>query len=163
MASIDYGAIVRKNDKIINKGESQFQNMKELIEVEYSDFNNKYFVYAGDKDFLLCFKKGYFTIVINGVEEKTHRQKFQWEKVFTSIGVDIEVEFLDKNLYEVTYGDVKSRNYRFKAKWKYKNDVYEVIYGYGIDTRLTKEIMDDYGFSDIEKLLMEDWFDFGKN
>ena len=163
MARLDYGIIVKKNGMFINKGELLFQNNKDLLNIEHYNFNGRYPICIGDKDFFLAFKKGHFVIVINRVAEKIHWQNFQWEKVFTPIGVNVEVEFLDKTFYKLSYGNIKSRNYRFKAKWKYKNNSYEVIYGYGIDTNLTKEIMEDYEFSDIEKSQMGEWFDFDEN
>lgn len=57
-------------------------------------------------------------------------------------------------------GFYKYRNDRFFIKWIYKGDLYEVIFGYGIDPceNVWGKIKNKYGFSLYEIELINDWF-----
>ena len=55
----------------------------------------------------------------------------------------------------------KYRSQRYLAEWDYKGKHYEVIFGYGIDPN--KECWDkiknsSYGFSDVERNIIDEWF-----
>ena len=72
MAFIDYGSVVKKNGEIIQK--DFFMDMKESVgftlgKLEYKDWTNdeiiingNFFSYMGDKDFLICIYRYYFTL-----------------------------------------------------------------------------------------------------
>lgn len=57
----------------------------------------------------------------------------------------------------------KYRLRRYLAEWDYKGKHYEVIFGYGIDSE--KECWDrikndGYGFSDVERKVIDEWFGY---
>ena len=74
MAMIDYGALLRVDGKFINKNQDLFMKASDTDYVcekaidkegnEY-DIDGNYFVYAGDKDFLLVFYKRLYKIISN--------------------------------------------------------------------------------------------------
>lgn len=74
MAMVDYGAILRVDGKFINKNENLFMDTSDTGYVckkalhkdgkEY-DIDGNYFVYAGDKDFLVVFYKGTYKVISN--------------------------------------------------------------------------------------------------
>lgn len=74
MAMIDYGALLRVDGKFINKNKDMFMESSDTGYVcetaispsgqEY-DIDGNYFVYAGDKKFLVVFYKGMFKVISN--------------------------------------------------------------------------------------------------
>lgn len=60
------------------------------------------------------------------------------------------------------YGKVMEKGYctRWKASWVYNGNHYEVIFGYGIDNdeKSWNDTKDDFGFSDTEKRIVDEWF-----
>lgn len=76
MAMIDYGALLRVDGKFINKNKDMFMDSSDTgyvcekasysNEDEY-DINGNYFVYAGDKNFLIVFYKGIFKVISNEI------------------------------------------------------------------------------------------------
>lgn len=74
MACIDYGALLRKNGKLLNKDSDLFAKMSDTgyicdkAEDENGDIINidgNYFVYAGDSKFFIVFYKGLYRVISN--------------------------------------------------------------------------------------------------
>lgn len=72
MAFVDYGALLRVDGKFINKNVDMFMNASDTGYVckkaidkngEEYDINGNYFVYAGDKHFLVAFYKGMYKVI----------------------------------------------------------------------------------------------------
>lgn len=88
MAMIDYGALLRVDGNFINKDKDMFMEASDTGYIcekatypsgnEY-DINGNYFVYAGDKNFLVVFYKGSFKVISN---EKILLSK--WDVPFNS-------------------------------------------------------------------------------
>ena len=106
MAMLDYGALLRVDGKFINKNQNLFMKTsdtgyvcKRAIDKYGNTYNidGEYFVYAGDKDFLLVFYKGMYKIISNG---KIIRS--EWNMPFSSIVhhfnefPDVKVSYLSK-------------------------------------------------------------------
>lgn len=80
MAAIDYVALLRVNGKFINKNQELFMDTSDtgyvLEKARYADtsiydkdidIDGNFYVYAGDKDLILTFYKGYFYIISDGL------------------------------------------------------------------------------------------------
>ena len=112
MAMIDYGAILRVDGKFINKNKEMFMETSDTgyeppekaIYPDYGNINirHNYFVYAGDKNFLLCFYKTGIVIVSNGkviVGGWGFGTPFKEETFFIDNFPSIKISHLDKQKY----------------------------------------------------------------
>ena len=149
MAMIDYGSVVKKNGCIIQK--EFFMDMKKAVgfvidSVEYLkdeyvydnqkekyiltgkkilskiDINDNYFSYIGDREFLVCIYKGRLDIFSNNKYIDTINDipygKFRNDVRINGVTLHI------KRLFN---------NNRYKLHFEYKNNIYDVLYGYGVD------------------------------
>lgn len=131
MAIIDYGVIGKKNKRILTK--NLFTPMKETlgVSIEKSDegknIDGNHFLYLGDKDFYVAiygctisvYNKNKKIDCIYGVEDYDYTyRKFRLKKTIDGITLDIK--------------RIDNKN-RFYCRFLYKGDVYEFIYGYGVD------------------------------
>ncbi len=75
MAMIDYGALLRKNGKFINKNNDLFMESSDtgyickdaVDEHGYKyDIDGNYFVYAGDENFMVVFYKTTYKVISDG-------------------------------------------------------------------------------------------------
>lgn len=135
MAIIDYGAIAKKNKKIITK--SLFTKMKDTLgfSIEKSEcgkqIEGNYFVYLGDRDFYVGIYKGTLVFfsdnkVIGTICNLYHEDGIRGKKYShkeTINGVEISIKRLDEGN-------------RYYGRFAYKGDLYEFIYGYGVDINL---------------------------
>lgn len=180
MSFIDYGSVVKKNGKIIQK--NFFMNMKESVgftinkikrsyksscncydyesdryiktpthEDYYIKINNNQFSYFGDKDFLVCVYKNIVRIIDNGriifefsdlddwFGYTTNLHKFH--KIYTIKGVKLDI----KRLFN---------NNRYRLRFWYKGDLYECLFGYGVD--VNKNLW--YYSCSSEKEYVKNWF-----
>lgn len=71
MATIDYGALLRVDGKLINRGQ-MFMDSSDTGYIcekalhsdgKYYDIDGDYFVYAGDQNFMIVFYKGSFKVI----------------------------------------------------------------------------------------------------
>lgn len=176
MAMLDYGSIVKKNGKIIQ--EDLFMDMKKTVGFElekakrkskvvkynsdtniyietgeikedYINVKDNFFSYMGDEELLVCVYKGILTFISNGdviktvfdlqepvdVPYKKHRMTF----------IINNTEIKIKRLYD---------NNRYLVRFWYKGDLYECIYGYGVDLNLNYW----YNLTKKEKNFLNKWF-----
>lgn len=175
MAMIDYGSVVKKNGAIIQK--EIFMDMKEAVgftikNIQYSyirndydkdyniirkrkytdivDVDGNYFSYIGDKDLLVCVYKGTLMFISNNEVVKVQRDlwldynlPYELQKLdFTVNGVEFNIKRL-----------AKDRN-RYKLRFSYKGNLYEVLYGYGVD--VDKDVW--YDVSKKERRYIDNWF-----
>ena len=128
IAAIDYGSLLRINGEFINKNGDLFMDCSDTGYVcdkatYFDEYQNKeteiyiagdYYVYAGDKNFMLCFYKGLMRIISNNKQICS-----RWNIPFTSetIYLDgfstIKVEHLDKEFQRDYYEhpDEADKNY----------------------------------------------------
>lgn len=220
MAAIDYGALLRVNGQFINKNKNLFMNASDtgyIIErAKYADtsiydkdveIDGNFYVYAGDKNLLLTFYKGFFYVISNGlIIDAISNVPFISETLYiadTSITVfhlepELQIEkddlgtwkdYVKENWLDATgeekLGDLqngfreykrfikrlkrkvagrnvyKDRTQRWLAQWEHNGDMYEVIFGYGIDPN--EEVWNDikhssYGFTKREVEIIDEWF-----
>lgn len=115
MAFIDWGAILRVNGKFINKNEELFMKCSDAGYVcekatdkngNMYDIDGNYFVYAGDKDFMLVFYKGYAHIISNEkIIYTVSWSPFIRETFYFDGHPNVTVELLDKELKKKCYID----------------------------------------------------------
>ena len=156
MAMMDYGAVVKKNGKIISDIEGGlFQNFSNLkykddestidetmvqgndcdgISMKFSMAGN-YFALVGDEHFLMGFYKEGFTIAIDKKVVGNIPTTWEWFdehvkplKFIINNEINVTISLAQKEHTE--YG---SRMCVYVAKFTYKGDNYEVLFGYGVD------------------------------
>ena len=134
MAMIDYGVIAKKNGVVLN--DRMFTEMKETLgfEVEKDDkgydVKDNYFIYLGDKDFYIAIYKGMLKVF----KDENKHIKTIWD-------IDNYASNVceTKHRYKVTIEDVEfdikriRDNNRYYLRFTYKGDLYEAMYGYGVD------------------------------
>lgn len=167
MAMIDYGSVVKKNGKIIQK--ESFMDMEEAVgfiieelpyfyessqwEGENGEYleehmrnkrkmykenfriNGNFFSYIGDEELLVCIYKTKVVVISNGeikelfwygTENSNSGKEYSLrDRKFTRKFKVNGVDFTIRRLFE---GDNK-----FILRFSYKNDLYECVYGYGVD------------------------------
>lgn len=119
-----------------------------------------FFVYAGDKEMLLCFYKGECLLIRNNKVVKWLDTPFLEETFYFKNLPNVTISKLDKVPFIDEYG-YKDYHYRFLATWKHHGHKYECIYGYGIDPdeETWNEIKySSYGFSEREVKIIDKWF-----
>lgn len=179
MAMSDYGSVVKKNGKIIQK--EFFMDMKEMVgfvlekathTYEVEKFNEEgilyktgevktrdvyidvfFFSYIGDEELLVCIYKGVLVFVSHGKVIKMQHDlyvsdaPYEIQKLeFAINNVKFRIKRLDKD------------RHRYKLRFWYKGDLYEVLYGYGVD--INKNIW--YNLSNKEKRYIDKWFNEAK-
>ena len=174
MSMIDYGAILKKNGKIVNRGEF-FMDMKKAVgwtdnpPVRYADcdcldglgnsmccacsrmvfekrddgyihpiadchgnepfptdkIGDNWFAYAGDTELVVGFYKQMVMTWYNG-EKKVHWLRWDYADKYS-----INIEVGGTKLHFKALSENKSVYY---GRFYYKGDLYEVVFGYGIDS-----------------------------
>lgn len=132
MSYIDYGAIAKKNRKLLGKNNEFFQEMKELVgfeidKIEDKKIKGKYFSYLGDKDLLIClYKNGINIFDVNkkkliyemwGLRDENNKDIFHKNIIIKGVNINIK---------RIGNCDI------FKLRVWYKNQLWEAIYGYGV-------------------------------
>lgn len=178
MAMIDYGAILKKNGKIVNRDEffmdmetavgwtdyphvkyedcdcldedghsdccncpratlficafdDDFEGVKDFVsdcrgvKSDYHHMEGNWFAYAGDTDFVVGFYKQMVITWYKG-KKRIHWLKWDYAKKYSIYievgGIKLHFKALSKSK-DVYYG-----------RFYYKGDLYEVVFGYGIDS-----------------------------
>ena len=171
MAMLDYGAILKVDGVFVNKNEDFFmENMEKVVGFTLDSvtdekgsvipIDGEFFVYAGDKEMLLCFYKGECLVVGNDKIVKWLHTSFLEETFYFKNLPNVTISKLDKTPYIDEYG-YKYYSYRFLATWEHNEHKYECIYGYGIDP--DEETWNEikymsYGFSEVEVKIIDKWF-----
>lgn len=121
MAFIDYGALLRINDKFINKNQDMFMDL--IYETAIDDkgneynINGNYFVGAGDKNFYLVFYKKFFHIISNGKIIYTYgNSPFNSEIFYFDNFSNVKIEHIDKNIYFRNYNFLYNYDKEFYLK-----------------------------------------------
>lgn len=179
MAMIDYGSVVKKNGKIIQN--KMFMDMKETVGfvidkeltfksmyrkqlydedyniIGYKDKeqirtvipNNNFFSYIGDKELLILVYKGTLIFISNGEIIKIQND------LWLDYDLPYELQKLEFTLNNVDFKIKRLFNQnRYKLRFTYKEDLYEVLYGYGVD--INKEYW--YDVSPRERRYINKWF-----
>lgn len=142
MSFTDYGSIVAKNSKIIQK--DFFMDMKESVgftlgKVKYpngeytkTDIMDNYFSYMGDKNFLVCIYKTFVTFISNGIiiKELYDLKDINYNRPYERMSLHFNINEIQVNIKRLI-NDCR----KFKLRFCYKGDVYECLYGYGVDTK----------------------------
>ena len=126
MALIDYGAVLIKNGIFINDG-LMFMDMEKSVGCKIDGMDEMYFVYAGDKEFIVAAYKMTLRVASNGElgpmwfttrrDDEGYLDKKVMHEYYKGVHLTIK---------EVWHGV-------YHAKFTYKGDFYNIIYGHGID------------------------------
>jgi len=136
MAAIDYGSIVKVNGKMVQT--NMFMDMRKSVgySIDKTVYNGvlatidgNYFSYIGDYGFTVCVYKtclvflngGEIVKVIHGTDNDFPYEKFMHKEIINGVFITIK-----QNKHEN----------RFKLRFWYNNNLYECIYGYGVDLNL---------------------------
>ena len=161
---MDYGAVVKKNGVIISDVRGLlFQNFTNLKYADYDSlkrgleidetivkgFNYKgepiefsmagnYFALVGDEHFLMGFYKEGFVVEID--KQVVNNLPCTWEWFDEHVKplkfvVDNEIE-ITLSLAQKEHTEYGGRMSVYLAKFTYKGDNYEVLFGYGVDTSI---------------------------
>lgn len=176
MAMLDYGSVVKKNGIIIQ--DEFFMDMEKAVgfkldkakrkkqKIKYDENTNRYieygeieesfievdgsfFSYMGDEELLVCVYKGLLIFISNGEVIRTqydlnlsNEVPYRAQRLtFYVNGIQFEI----KRLYD---------NNRYLLRFWYKENLYECIYGYGVD--IDKDVW--YGVSSREREYINKWF-----
>lgn len=121
MAFIDYGALLKVNDKFINKNQDLFMKQSSSgdiigkIEIDEmtKDVEGNYFAIAGDKNFCLCFYKMHFIVIFNNTVIKTwYNEGFDGES-FIINGVNISIKMIDPSFDLIHYDRPDEEDIKF--------------------------------------------------
>ena len=114
IAYIDYGSLLRVNGEFINKNGDLFIDCSDTGYVcdkatyfdenknkeDVMDINFNYYVYAGDKNFMLCFYKGLMHVISNNrLICSRWNIPFASETIYLDGFPTVHVQHLDKNIY----------------------------------------------------------------
>lgn len=129
MAAIDYGALLRVNGVFINKNENLFMDKSNtgyvLDKARYEDISiydinidGDFYVYAGDKNLLLTFYKGFFYVISDGsILMAVSNVPFISETFYIN-GVQIKVSHLDPELQIDEGEDIGTWKDYVKEHWR---------------------------------------------
>jgi hypothetical protein len=139
MAALDYGSIVKVNGKMVQT--KMFMDMKKSVGYTVSksvyggneiEIKGNFFSYLGDKEFTVCVYKTCLVFLLKGKVVKVIHG--------TDNNYDLPYEkFTHKdniNGIKIMIKGNKTGEYRYKLRFWYKNNLYECIYGYGVDLNL---------------------------
>lgn len=137
MAMLDYGVIAKKNGKILNN--KLFTSMEKTLgfKVESDnrgrDIAGDYFLYIGDEDLYIAIYKGLFNVYkeknkfVDTVFDIDYYKTNDYYTKYRHRTTIENVEFDIKRIYD---------NNRYYLRFTYKGDLYEVLYGYGVDCNI---------------------------
>lgn len=129
MAMIDYGAILKVNGKFINKNnlfmdssDTGYICEKALYNYDGKeheiDIDGNFFVYAGDKNFLLCFYKSMVYVIHNNkVIRSIWNDTFLSETFYFDNFPSVTIEHLDKNTYSKKIESIGTWEDYVKENW----------------------------------------------
>lgn len=124
MAVIDYGALLKVNGEFINKNCNLFMNKSNtgyiLEEARYADtfihIDGNFYVYAGDKNLLLTFYKGYFYVIVDeNIVKCINYNPFISEEFYIN-GVNIKVSHLEPDI-QVEVSNIVTWEDYIKENW----------------------------------------------
>ena len=126
MALIDYGAVLIKNGMVMNENE-MFMDMENSVGCKIDGMDGQYFVYAGDSELIVAAYKMVLRVASNGELGPMWFTLARDDEMYTDRKVRHEyykgVHLIIKEVWHGVY----------HAKFTYKGDFYNIIYGHGID------------------------------
>lgn len=124
MAMSDYGFIAKKN-RVLLKADNGFMDMQESVGY-INEMDGNWFAFLGDQDLFIAIYKTAISIVKNGERylefwNLDEDCKLPYEKYRKYVTID-NVVFDFKRIGES----------QFKVRFRYKDNLYECVYGYGV-------------------------------
>lgn len=176
MAVIDYGAILVKNGKIVNKNIFSMEKTDNGYKIPY---NISFYVACGDEKFCLAFFKRQVYVIINGVfvgtvwiDEVGNADndqifiKMPYEKrlnLFDS-GISVTFEAIDHDLLRDAEYGYRYYSGKYHTNFTYDGNVYDIYFGYGIDSDeeiYNKIKFTSYDYTEKERNVMDKVFEIG--
>jgi len=158
MAMVDYGAVLKKNGIVIHRDDF-FMDMQEavgftidsLIDEDGYDYqiNDNYFVYIGDEELLICVYKTQLLIISNNkVIHRVFETNIDSYSMHDKFRLKFEVNGIKFDIKRI------GNESKYYLRYWYKNNLFECIYGYGIDNN----IKDWYYYSNKERRIAKEFF-----
>lgn len=157
MAYLDYGAVVKKNGKILNEENEFFQDIKKIVGMDIKEIDGKdigsYFNYIGNEEYLICIyrlsihiyslKENKLVYECFGLYDENHRDIFRRKITLKGENKDYLIDIKRINSDD-----------RFKLRVWLGDDLWECLYGYGV--ALNK----NYWYDKTRKLnlFLDKWF-----
>jgi len=140
MAMVDYGAVLKKNGIVIHRDDF-FMDMQKAVgftidslidEDGYNyQINGNYFVYIGDKELLICVYKTQLLIISNNkIVNRVFGANVDSYSIHDKFRLKFEVNGIKFDIKRISYGNM------YLLRFWYKGNLYECIYGYGVDNSL---------------------------
>ena len=137
MAMVDYGAVLKKNGIVIHRDDF-FMDMQKAVgftidslidEDGYNyQINGNYFVYIGDKELLICVYKTQLLIISNNkIVNRVFGANVDSYSIHDKFRLKFEVNGIKFDIKRISYGNM------YLLRFWYKGNLYECIYGYGVD------------------------------
>lgn len=150
MAMLDYGAVVKKNGKIISDPNELFQNFTNLkyetdddcnividetiiqeIDGDERSMAGNYFALIGDEEMMIGFYKTWFKIAVDKKEVSIGDYFCHWQ---LDLKRDFIYEYPKLGKLTIKRIDKRARYCNvYIATFSYKGDSYSVMFGYGVD------------------------------
>ena len=169
MAMIDYGCLIKKNGKLI-AGQDIFTEAIKTVGFTNDVLNNCH-ACCGDKDLVFWFYKDFMRVYDSEMKELLSVGYDSWNyySCYRNDSMTLKDYEREKMVMHQRYSLEKEVNgiklkfkrldegNRYKLRFWYKNDLYEVIYGYGVDNNLDYF----YGLAENKKAYIRKWLGEG--
>lgn len=125
MAFSDYGCVAKKNGILLPCDETGFMDMEEAVGCTIDDMDGNWLAFLGDKDLFIAIYKSYVRIMKDGKEvailNAMEDSRLTYSKYRNKVVVD-----------NIVFDFKRIGGCQFLVKFRYKNDFYKCLYGYGI-------------------------------
>jgi len=137
MAMVDYGAVLKKNGIVIHRNDF-FMDMQKALgftidKIQDKDsydyqINGNYFVYIGDEELLICVYKTQLLIISNNkIIHRVFGANVDSYSMHDKFRLKFEINGVKFDIKRISYGNI------YLLRFWYKGNLYECIYGYGVD------------------------------
>jgi len=149
MAMLDYGVVLKKNGIVLHR-DDLFMNMQKAVgftidklqdkdnEEYIYQINGNYFVYIGDKEMLICVYKTQLLIISNNeIIHRVYGANIDSYSMHDKFRLKFEVNGVKLDIKRISYGNM------YLFRYWYKGNLYECIYGYGVDNSIKEWYYND--------------------
>ena len=137
MAIVDYGAVLKKNGVVLHRNDF-FMDMQKAVGFTINSLkdengydhqiNNNHFVYIGDEELLICVYKTQLLIISNNkIIHRVYGANVDSYSIHDKFRLKFEVNGIKFDIKRISYSNM------YLLRFWYKRNLYECIYGYGVD------------------------------
>ena len=140
MAFVDYGAVLKKNGVVLHRNDF-FMDMQKAVGFTINSLKDEegyeyyikgnYFVYIGDEELLICVYKTQLLIISdNKIIHRIYGANIDSYSMHDKFRLKFEVNGVKLDIKRISYGSM------YLLRYWYKGNLYECIYGYGVDNSI---------------------------